>query len=323
MNREKQAQVPLVSIIVPIYNVEEYLEQCLDSLQRQSLKNIEVILIDDGSTDGSGVVCDRYAARDPRFKVIHKKNEGLSAARNDGIKISCGKYIMFVDGDDWVEPDFCKTPYMIAQNTGSEIIAFQRMPHPLGKKEKQVLFPKEGLADKKTVLTEWWSLTGVVVWNKLYYRRLFDDILFPAGRLSEDTAITHLLIERANSVYLLNECLYHHRVHRPGSILTEQSIKLREDQVTFNLQRIHDLRRWGYIGKEEEEKTALSYYITIGREGELSARCKEILKDCKGIKSSRKQNVLFLVYKFSPRIFDFVCILTGKRIKLSSESAHR
>lgn len=107
--------MPKVSVIVPVYNVEPYLRQCLDSIVSQTLKDIEIILIDDGSTDGSGEICDEYKREDHRIRVIHKVNEGLSAARNDGIDASTAPYIMFVDGDDWVEPEFCETPCRVGQ----------------------------------------------------------------------------------------------------------------------------------------------------------------------------------------------------------------
>ncbi len=111
-----------VSVIVPVYNVIDYLEPCLNSLKDQTLENIEIIVVDDGSTDGSGDICDKFAENDPRFRIIHKKNEGLSAARNDGLDIARGQYTMFVDGDDWVEPDYCNIPYKTATETGIDIL---------------------------------------------------------------------------------------------------------------------------------------------------------------------------------------------------------
>ena len=102
---------PKVSVIVPIYNVEAYLPRCLDSLRRQTLSHIEIILIDDGSSDGCGEIAARYAREDGRFRVIHQANAGLSAARNRGIELASAPYLMFVDSDDWVEPDFCRIPF--------------------------------------------------------------------------------------------------------------------------------------------------------------------------------------------------------------------
>ena len=222
----KNSQMPIVSVIVPVYNTEKYLEQCLNSLQNQTLRNIEIIVIDDGSTDCSGSICDLYSVNDSRFKVIHKDNEGLSAARNDGLDMAEGEYIMFVDSDDWVEQDFCELPYSVAVKFSTELVIFQRIWYEGEKRKKQKDFPKDGIASKKDILTDWWTLTGVIVWNKLFHRKLFEEVRFPVGRLSEDTAVTHRLINKANSVYLLNKGLYKHRIKRPGSIISVRSYKL-------------------------------------------------------------------------------------------------
>ena len=192
--------MPDISVIVPVYNIRSYLDQCLNSLRNQTMQNIEVILIDDGSSDGSSVICDTYVKKDSRFRVIHKRNEGLSAARNDGLDTALADYIMFVDGDDWVEPEFCEDPYHIAKETGTEIVVFQRMWNDETRAIRQDAFPEEGFVSERFVLTELWELVGVVTWNKLYHRRLFQEMRFPVGKLSEDTAITHQIIHKAKSV---------------------------------------------------------------------------------------------------------------------------
>ena len=115
----------LVSVIVPVFNCEKHLPRCLDSLRNQSLENIEIVLVDDGSTDASSSICDDYADLDARFIVTHQENVGVSAARNNGICLAHGKYIMFVDSDDYVETDFCRTPYELAESNNAEIVVFQ------------------------------------------------------------------------------------------------------------------------------------------------------------------------------------------------------
>ena len=108
---ERTKDVPGISLVVPVYNVQEYLPECLDSLLGQSFAAIEIILVDDGSTDASAEICDRYAARDGRIRVVHQQNAGVSKARNVGIRLARGKYLGFVDGDDWVDRDYCKRLY--------------------------------------------------------------------------------------------------------------------------------------------------------------------------------------------------------------------
>ena len=114
-----------VSVIVPLYNVEKYLARCLDSLCRQSLREIEIILVDDGSTDSSGEICEAYAAKDARFKVIHHtENKGVSVVRNTGVAHASGDYLMFVDSDDYVHEDYCRLPYEYAVKYHADLVMF-------------------------------------------------------------------------------------------------------------------------------------------------------------------------------------------------------
>ena len=117
--------MPKVSVIIPVYNVESYLRKCVDSIIGQTLINIEIILVDDGSTDRSGSICDEYRRQDGRIQVIHKANGGLSSARNVGIDAASAPYIMFLDSDDWAEPGFCEIPYDAAVDTNSDLVIFQ------------------------------------------------------------------------------------------------------------------------------------------------------------------------------------------------------
>ena len=121
MNEEKNREEVLLSIIVPVYNVEKYLDQCMISLLKQTLTNIEIILVDDGSPDNCGIICDKYAETDSRIKVIHKKNGGLSDARNAGLDIATGQYICFIDSDDYIEKDMLKDMYDNIVRTGADI----------------------------------------------------------------------------------------------------------------------------------------------------------------------------------------------------------
>ena len=114
----------MVSIIVPIYNSEKYLRPCIESLCNQSHADIEIILVDDGSSDSSGAICDDFANKDPRIKVVHKQNGGVSAARNDGLDMACGKYIMFVDSDDFLHPQAMEICFSFAEKDSSDLVAF-------------------------------------------------------------------------------------------------------------------------------------------------------------------------------------------------------
>jgi glycosyltransferase involved in cell wall biosynthesis len=209
----------LVSIIVPIYKVEEYLRQCLDSIVTQTYSNIEIILVDDGSPDNCGKICDEYAEKDSRINVIHKKNEGLSIARNVGIDIAKGDYLMFVDSDDWVEPTYCERALETAIlqgvdcvavgvnviNEGGPIIKFNTTRPGFFSTEETI----GRLVDGRS------PYNGV--WNKIYKRSLFKTIRFPAGIIFEDQAVMYLLLHQSNGVYVISDKLYNYR-RRPDSL---------------------------------------------------------------------------------------------------------
>jgi glycosyltransferase involved in cell wall biosynthesis len=144
-----------VSFIVPVYGVEKYLEQCLDSIQNQSLQDWECILIDDGSPDNSGAICDRFASADPRFKVIHKINEGVSAARNDGIELSVGEYIYFVDSDDWLELDAAERLYAQANQYRTDcVMSYAEKVYPDGSRVRTAPFSRAFFAETRDEIDE-------------------------------------------------------------------------------------------------------------------------------------------------------------------------
>ncbi len=219
-----------VSVIIPIYNIAEYLPKCVDSILNQSLREIEIILVDDGSTDESGRICDRYADQDDRVRVIHKANGGLSDARNAGIKLAAGKYIGFVDGDDYIESEMFKTLYQACVENNTKMSACdyiyegekngQRVSHSNG--EYRILTAEEFFL--KVLKTP--SAVGMGVWNKLYYRGLFQHALFRTGCLHEDTDILYRLVFQTDAVaYISRPCYIH--CERKGSI-TKQSYGQRE-----------------------------------------------------------------------------------------------
>lgn len=209
----------LVSIIIPIYNVEKYLRQCIESVIAQRYINIEIILVDDGSPDNCGKICDEYAEKDSRIKVIHKKNEGLPVARNVGIDIAKGDYLMFVDSDDWVEPTYCERALETAIlqgvdcvavgvnviNEGGPIIKFNTTRPGFFSTEETI----GRLVDGRS------PYNGV--WNKIYKRSLFKTIRFPVGIIYEDQAVMYLLLHQSNGVYVISDKLYNYR-RRPDSL---------------------------------------------------------------------------------------------------------
>ena len=184
----------LVSVIIPVYKVEKYLERCVESVQKQTFQNLEIILVDDGSPDLCGAMCDEMAKTDPRIKVIHKNNGGLSDARNVGIEMASGNYIVFVDSDDWLDLDMIALLYRVLKKYNADIaecsyrnICTDRIEEETNCSAKVVegdrILALEAMLD--------WRWFKPVAWNKLYKRDVLGDIRYPKGKLHEDEYTTY------------------------------------------------------------------------------------------------------------------------------------
>ena len=221
-NSMKNEESTLISVVVPVYNVEKYVEKCLDSLSHQSYENIEVIVVDDGSTDRSGDICEEFAKKDKRIKVFHKTNGGLSDARNYGIKRAKGEYVCLVDSDDWCKGGFVEKMVRVALKEGADIVV-------CGYND---VVPRETIitGEEATIrlLVEQENV-DIIAWNKMYRRSLFDDVSYPEGENYEDCLTTYKLLSKASRVAYLPKSLYCYR-ERAGSI-TQKSDK--EERLTM------------------------------------------------------------------------------------------
>lgn len=228
----------LISIIVPIYNVEQYLDRCVKSIVEQTYTNLEIILVDDGSPDRCPAMCDAWAKRDPRIKVIHKANGGLSDARNAGLEIVAGEYIAFADSDDLIAADYVQQLYEAIQGTGVRMAACDTFSFY---EEQEIPANSGGTVAYRTAeeaLNELTSGVGVraVAWNKLYHRSLLAGERFPVRRHHEDEFFTYRIIHKAGSVAYVDAQLYFYRQRR-GSIMDSFSLK-RLDALDAYLQRL-------------------------------------------------------------------------------------
>ena len=304
----------IITIIIPVYNVKPYLRQCIDSVVEQTCYNLEIIIIDDGSTDGSGEICDEYI-RDPRVQVIHQQNQGLSVARNVGLDIATGDYIMFVDSDDWVEPLFCEIPYKAAVETGADLVIFRYDRHKNGTIETLGV-NEAGLKKQGTAMQLLCSGAGMAVWNKLYKKSLFKDLRFPVGKYYEDSVITPTLVHAARRVYFKNDVLYHYR-YRKGSITTLKNRKVRQDFAEMSLERAELLEQLGYHSAAKKQLVAFSwsYLVSTGNKAKYSARCREYILDLDRLPDgySWRSRAVWPLLRYSPSLFDAACILTGRR----------
>lgn len=237
----------LVSVIVPVYNVEKYIEKCVRSILTQTYSQLEIILIDDGATDQSGERCDLLALEDSRIHVIHKTNGGLSSARNAGLDYATGEFICFVDSDDAIHSEMIATLKGFLDQESADIGMCKFVM--VGEKgnvyqQSQELDPLKlvaiGKLEAQLALLENNDLRSqyIVVWNKLYRAALFSEIRFPEGKLHEDEATTFLLLYQAKKIVYYNKPLYYY-LDRPGSIMAGGIGEKRFDLFDAYITRMH------------------------------------------------------------------------------------
>jgi len=232
---------PKISVIIPVYKVEPYLRKCLESVLGQTYKDMEIILVDDGSPDNCGAICDEYAARDTRVQVIHKANGGVSSARNAGLAAAAGEWIGWVDSDDWIEPDMYEYMLKHAMECDADIAVCGRFERYRDKcvcrgwNHEQVLDTESALELllKNDVMQNY-------LCDKLWRHMLFDDIVFPEGRTFEDIAVMHRLFMRAHQVVCLPEAKYNYLQHS-DSIVGNQSLENRINHYQAAKLRLNEM----------------------------------------------------------------------------------
>lgn len=221
----------LISVIVPVYKVENYLKRCVESIAKQTYTELEIILVDDGSPDKSGVMCDKFAEQDSRIKVIHKTNGGLSDARNAGIERATGKYIVFVDSDDWLDFDMIEILYgaLIENDADIAECSYRNLYCDCIKEETKCnaeivvgdnVFALEGMLD--------WKYFKPNAWNKLYKRETIGEIRYPVEKIHEDEFTTYKYFYNAKKLVYVDVSKYNYDRRRTDSITGE---KFREDNL--------------------------------------------------------------------------------------------
>ncbi len=226
-----------ISIIVPVYNVEPYIHKCVDSILAQTYSNIEVILVDDGSPDNCGIICDEYAEKDDRVVVIHKENGGLSDARNAGIDKATGEYIGFVDSDDYIAPDMYEKLYKSLKENNAEIAVCNVVKVIDDTYDYSSVQSDTVMSGRDFLFNPPPNVHWTVAWNKLYIKNIFNNLRYPKGRLYEDTFVIHKVMLHTKCVVCLSDRLYYY-VNRSGSIMnTKIVIKNMVDRAESFFQR--------------------------------------------------------------------------------------
>lgn len=254
------AKVPLVSIIVPIYNVESYLKKCLDSIVRQTYKNLEIILIDDGSTDNSGVIADKYAKKCKRIRILHKKNSGLSSARNAGLRIARGQWIAFVDSDDYVNNNYISKLVQLAIKRNADIATCNyNMVDLSGKIKKPSLhWTSKVLTGQEAVNDVFENKRQASIWLSLFKANIFKEhtITFPEGREYEDIPTRIKTLSFASKVAYTNERLYYYVIRKNSITHKDFTKNVYRDKIAA----IRDMDKFLKINETKSNNLFYTYY---------------------------------------------------------------
>lgn len=237
----------LVSAIVPVYKVEEYLNQCIESIVNQTYKNIEIILVDDGSPDNCPAICDVWCKKDKRIKVVHKKNGGLSDARNAGMRVATGEYFVFIDSDDTVSSEYIEKMMCIMQQENADIV--ECGVNYIS--EEGNLLRKRGCSVERKKYTRMEALKELVyereiyqtVWNKLYKKSVIENINFIVGKCNEDEFWTFRVFDRAQTIVAISDVLYYY-LQRKSSIMGVGYTLKRLDGLQARVQRTEYLQKY-------------------------------------------------------------------------------
>ena len=309
----------LISVIVPVYNVEKYIRECLDSILAQTYRCFELIIVDDGSTDNSGKICDEYIEADERVKVFHKENGGLSSARNKGLDEANGEFICFIDSDDTIRMDYLEKLFGAISANDADM-AFCDMD---AQKLSDELFVGNKSAKMSSYSAKEWLLDDrsreyvlmVVACNKLYSKKIFDEIRFPLGRLHEDEFMIGPVLNRCEYVSFVCEKLYIYRENEVGITSTVNKMNIRHldaiDALSERIcQAIKDKDSLLAIStlKNALYKCARYYSEALISGAEEMKRCsrskyKDIYREFSGL-LSYKQRVKYSFFIFCPKVFN-------------------
>ncbi|MBQ3194486.1 MAG: glycosyltransferase [Oscillospiraceae bacterium] len=269
----------LISVIVPVYNVERYLARCVDSILAQTYENLQIILVDDGATDASGNICDEYAAKDSRITVIHKKNGGLSSARNAGIEAARGEYLAFVDSDDWIEPEMYACLLALLKKYDAELVCAGRYDVNGTTGEK-----KNGLCPREEACISGEEMVGkIFLWDgcdssacdKLYHRSLFETFRYPEGKVCEDVPTTYRIVLQAARAVLCKRRFYNY-YHRVGSISMAAAITEKTFHFSEHTASIYPYIRENYPNIEPQARylrvRSLSHILLLLEQADSAVR---------------------------------------------------
>lgn len=308
---------PLISVIVPVYNVEKYLARCIESILNQSYINLEIILVDDGSTDSSGKICDEYAADDKRIYVIHKENGGQSTARNAALDCAKGEYITFVDSDDYIHTDFVKIMYETIIAYDGDIVQCDYI------RGTEDVFPNIPMSGKCKLIDVYTALSSfiykVIPWAKLYKKSAIGMIRFPEGKINEDDATYYKFAYNCKRICILENRMYYYYMSPNSTMRSEPKldfIEVYEDRIKFFKEKNDE-----FLLQKSYERFALilaskyAYYIKNGINRDmcnvLADKFNEIYYKSKKLASFKYRVLLYLFYRMPKITSHILAIVQG------------
>ena len=316
-------QLTLISVVVPVYNVEKYLYRCVDSIRNQTYQNLEIILVDDGSTDNSGVLCDEIAKMDSRIKVVHKKNGGSSSARNAGIAVSTGDCLGFVDSDDWIKTDMYEYLLYLMNSQNAEVAQINikkvskfSMNVQEQKEKINVLTGEKILQHYMTVST----ITGSYsVCRCLFQKKLLNGIVFREGKMHEDIDFKYKALQRCK-IYTESNLFKYFYFQSTGSITTS-GLRIKDFDLYDAAEELYQLTRnekYGtirFLGEVKKNRTAFSLLSRIAYYGILdsSINRRQIIKQ---LTREHRENLLVFLKAPLPLNRKIIAILLAIHIKL-------
>lgn len=305
-NNHQEGNWNMVSVIVPIYNVEKYIDKCVHSIVTQSYRDLEIILVDDGSTDSSGILCDQFASQDSRIKVIHQNNRGLSGARNVGIEIAQGRYIGFVDSDDYIDSKMYEALVSVIEKENAELaICDVHCVNEDGTSNNSL--NSNPLVNRVIHNDEIYELLNgfkyptwkyVTAWNRLYKKELFESLRFEEGRLHEDEFIVHHIFSQCNKIVICENAYYYY-VHRENSItnkIINSGFQKKQTDIIYAL-----LGRYEFLRKNKKQKLAK---ITLRM---IYVSLEKLINQCD--KVEQIENEYQLVNKYFWKSFDYKLVV--------------
>ncbi|MDD3341521.1 MAG: glycosyltransferase family 2 protein [Bacilli bacterium] len=306
----------LITVVIPVYKVEKYISKCVNSIVNQTYKKLEIILVDDGSPDTCGNICDDFSKKDDRIVVVHKKNGGLSDARNCGLEIAKGKYICFVDSDDYIDEKYISILYTNLLKTKADIsiIGYQFYYENHEERIKSIPVNKPIIIDSEKAISYLFrdNKIGNYAWNKMYKIELFENIRYPKGKKMEDLGTTYKLFDKCTKIVFSNIELYYY-LQRNDSILHSADTKLCNDKFQLSYDRYEFILNH-YPNMKESKKfmfeNALRLYPFLIDKHKKNADYILSIK-VKDFKLSKGNLMRYFIYKLSKKVYSYIFLKRG------------